>query len=277
MVQGFPAGPYRLRSKFVVYRALGVALCAVGGVGCVVLYGSMGWDAAAQIQHDERVWNGGGPEVPVGVDGQVTTRQFVLNSYDLMVHYRSPDGQPRDLPLRFDTLGSMPDEQQTTVRLTPAKFEDFALSSAVDASGKRWAAALFFGLIGIVLLGGVFGLLAFAAGKQWRMVRKAARTGVPLACQLLSRERVLNQGRDTGAEKLTFRVPAAEPDRPARDVSYQLRTKGSDVITLDGGTAVLAIVPPGAPDDAILLLSDFYPLDLGGAERTRAEAAVRGH
>ena len=87
------------------------------------------------------------------------------------------DGQPRDLPLKFDTLGSMPDEQQTTVRLTPGKFEDFALSSAVDASGKRWAAALFFGLIGIVLLGGVFGLLAFAAGKQWRMVRKAARTG----------------------------------------------------------------------------------------------------
>jgi hypothetical protein len=274
MVPGFPAGPYKLRSKFVLYRLLGVVLCGLTAVGCVIVYVSMAWAGASLIWHDQRVWNAGGPELPASVDGEVTTRQFVLNSYDLKVHYRGPDGRARDLPLKFETLGSIPDDQATTVRVAPQTFEDFALSSAVDASGKRWAATLFFGVVGVFLLGGAFGFLGFAAAKQWRRVSRAARHGTALKCELLSRERVMNQGKDTGAEKLTFRVPSAEPGQPARDVSYQLRTKGSSVITLDGGAAVLVLVPPALPQDAIVLLRDFYPIELGETERQQAERSV---
>lgn len=275
MVPGFPVGPYKLRSKFVAYRALGVGVCALAALGCVVLYASLAGDGASLILHDQRVWDAGGPELPAGVDGQVTTRQFVLNSYDLKVHYRTPDGASHVRPLKFDTLGSLPDDEATTVRLAPGSTEDFALSSAVAASGKRWASAFFFGVVGIALLGGAFGALGFAAARQWRRVARAARLGRPRSCPLVAREQIMNQGRETGAEKLTFRVEPGEPGRPARDVSYQLRTKGSAVITLDGGASVLALVPEARPDDAILLLSDFYPIELGSAERAQAEQAVR--
>jgi hypothetical protein len=275
MVSGFPVGPYRLSGKFVLYRALGVAVCVLVALGCVAIYTSMAWDSASLLLHDQRVWSMGGVELPAGVDGEVTTRQFVLNSYDLKVHYDGPDGRRHDLPLKFDSLGSMPDDQATTVRLAPGNAEDFALNSAVAISGKRWASAVFFGVIGVFLLGGAFGFLGFAAGKQWRRVGRAAKLGAPLRCQLLGRERILNNGKDTGAEKLTFRVPAAEPGRPPRDVAYQFRTKGNEVLTLDGGASVLAIVPPDAPEQAILLLSNFYPLKLGDQERRQAEQAVR--
>jgi hypothetical protein len=90
---------------------------------------------------------------------------------------------------------------------------------------------------------------------------------------LLAREKILNQGKDTGSEKLTFRVPAM-PGYPSLDVSYQLRTKGSAVATLDGGAAVLALVPKDAPERAILLLRDFYPPELADAERQQAEQAI---
>lgn len=56
--------------------------------------------------------------------------------------------------------------------------------------------------------------------------------------------------------------------------SYQLRTKGSDVITLDGGAAVLALVPADAPQGAVLLLGDFYPIQLAETERQQAEQAI---
>jgi hypothetical protein len=273
MLQGFPTGPYKLRGKFVLYRLLGVVACALAAIGCIAVYGNMGWGAASLIQHDQRVWSAGGPELPAGVDGEVTTRQFVLNSYKLKVHYRTPDGELREQPLEFETLGSMPDDQESTVRLAPGSVSDFALSSAVAVSGKRWAAAAFFGGIGIFLLGGAFAVLAFATSKQWRRVHHAARRGQALSCQLLAREQVLNQGKDTGSTKLTFRV-AANSGQPPLDVSYQLRTKGSDVITLDGGASVLALVPPDAPQGAILLLRDFYPIELGEIERRQAEQAI---
>jgi hypothetical protein len=273
MVRGFPAGPYKLRAKFVLYRLIGVVLCGIAATGCMILYGGMARDAASLIQHDQQVWGAGGSDLPASVDGEVTTRQFVLNSYDLKVRYKTLDGQVREQPLKFDTLGSMPDDDATTVRLAPGSMDDFALSSAVAASGKRWAATAFFGGVGIFLLGGAFGVLGFATSKQWRRVHHAARHGTPLACRLLSREKVLNQGKDTGSEKLTFRVPAG-PGHPELDVSYQLRTKGSAVIALDGGAAVLALVPADAPQGAILLLSDFYPIELGDAERRQAEQAI---
>lgn len=273
MLRGFPTGPYKLRGKFVLYRLLGVALCGLLAVGCMIFYGRMAWDAASQIRHDQEVWSAGGPELPALVDGEVTTRKFVLNSYELKVHYTTPDGQAREQPLEFDTFGSMADDQATTVRLAPGSANDFALNSAVEASGKRWAAAAFFGGVGIFLLGGVFTALAFAASKQWRQVHHAARHGTALACQLLAREQILNQGKDTGSEKLTFRVPH-HAGRPPVDVSYQLRTKGSGVISLDGGAAVLALVPTDAPERAILLLNDFYPIALGEAERRQAEQAI---
>src|SRR5262249_48649123 len=98
--------------------------------------------------------------------------------------------------------------------------------------------------------------------------------GVPVRCAVVSRTAIVSQGRPTGNEKFVFRVPAAAANGAEVQATYQLRTKNSDVVTLDGGSSVLALVPPGAPAEAILLLRDYYPLALGSSERRQAETAV---
>src|SRR6478609_7332416 len=149
MVQGFPEGPYRLRGKFVFYRALMVGLSLLAAFGCVAAYAWLAGDSVSLILHDQRVWSAGGPELPAGVEGDVTTRQFVLSSYDLKVSDRTPDGRAHEQPLKFDTFGTIPDDRESTVRLAPGNSDDFALSTAVAVSGKRWASAAFFGVVGV--------------------------------------------------------------------------------------------------------------------------------
>ena len=83
-----------------------------------------------------------GPEIPAGIDGRVTTRQFVLKSYELTVQFVTPDGTLRNKNLELTTLfGGIAEEREPTVRLMPGSVDDFALSLAVDVAKTRWAAA----------------------------------------------------------------------------------------------------------------------------------------
>lgn len=269
MVKGFPRGPYVLSQKFVIYRLLGVVACLLFAAAGVLVIGDLARGLAQKIQHDERVWSARGPELPADVDGRVTRGKFFVSTYSLTVHYLAPDGATREKRISFDTLGNIPEGGATTVRLAPGSQDDFALSSAVAASGQRWAAAALIAGLGILLFGGLGGYVAFTTSRQWRRAHLAARHGVPVLCQVLAREQVPSQGE----EKFTFRVPAT-PSHSAQSVSYQLRTKGSDIITLDRGASVLAIVPAQAPQGAILLLRDFYPIRLNKAERRQARRAL---
>ncbi|HEY3498299.1 MAG TPA: hypothetical protein VGK73_26575, partial [Polyangiaceae bacterium] len=206
---------------------------------------------------------------------RVTTRQFVMKSYDLQVQFLSPDGTPRSKELEVTTLfGGLAEDGNVSVRLMPGSTDDFALNVAVAATKTRWAAAAFLGVVGILVLGGAFIFVVFAIARQSRRVVRAARTGTPVACELVSREQVLHQGNPTGAEIFKFKLPPATPGAPPAEVSYQFRTKGSDVVLLASGKSVLALVPRDTPSNAILVLRDYYPLRLSDAERLQADAAV---
>ena len=216
-----------------------------------------------------------GPEIPAGIDGRVTTRQFVLKSYELTVQFVTPDGTLRNKNLELTTLfGGIAEEREPTVRLMPGSVDDFALSLAVDVAKTRWAAAAFFVVIGILLLGGACAGIVYAIARQSRRILRAARTGTPQACELISREPILYQGSPTGTDTFKFKVASAVAGAPPTEVKYQLRTKGSDVVQLASGKAVLALVPAGAPDKAILVLRDYYPLGFSDSERMQADAAV---
>jgi hypothetical protein len=167
----------------------------------------------------------------------------------------------------------MADDAQPLVRLSKTDPEAFALNLAIEASGGRWGAVAFFWVVGIGLLGGCCGLLTYSVASQLRRVRRAAATGTPMLCPLISRERVLNQGRPTGAELFRFHVPGA--DGRERVVKYQCRTKGCPVLTVASDRFVLAIVPPQAPEQAILLLQNYYPFVFSDAQKLSAEAALQ--
>lgn len=100
------------------------------------------------------------------------------------------------------------------------------------------------------------------------------RTGRAVVCRLIDREPVLYQGRPTGSETVKFAVPPQVPGASETEVSYVLRTKGNDVILLDARRAVLAIVPPESPCEAILILRNYHPLGLTDSERQQADAAL---
>jgi hypothetical protein len=275
-MQGFPRGPYKLSAKFVAYRLLASAGSALVALGCIVGYSYMAGSQASAILRDQRIWDAGGSSIPAAVHGNVTTRQFVLKNYSLEVEFKAPDGRERHHKVEFDTLfGGIPDDSPMEVRMSPENPDAIALGAAVDVAGKRWAAAGFFAVVGIFLLGGAFGTLSWTAARQWRRVARAARSGVPVPCALLRREVIKNQGRPTGAEKFTFHVPAAAAKGVEVDVTYQCRTKNNGIILLDEEKSILALVPPDAPAQAIVLLRDYYPLAFDSSARLQADSAVK--
>ncbi|HEY3494134.1 MAG TPA: hypothetical protein VGK73_05585, partial [Polyangiaceae bacterium] len=88
----------------MAFRLVGALLSLATAIACIVGYGYMARQQANDIVHDERVWNAGGPEIPAVYYGRVTTRQFVMKSYDLQVQFLSPDGTPRSKELEVTTL-----------------------------------------------------------------------------------------------------------------------------------------------------------------------------
>lgn len=269
---GFPRGPFGLSRKFLLWRWLAIALCAPASLGIFAGYAYMAWDQASAIWHDQRVWNAGGPEGPVQVGGDVTTRQFVLKSYRLDVVYVTPDQVRHQHRLELETLfGGIDEDAEHTVRLSPTNPDDFALSTAVSATSTRYFAALFFLVVGGGLAVAV-AFLAWAALKQVRRVRAAADHGVLRLAPIVSREPVIVNGRDSGAEKVIFRVN--RPDGGQVDVDWQLRTKGNPLLTAHGGQAVLAVVPTTDPTQAVLVLDSLYPLALSAADAQQLRAAL---
>jgi hypothetical protein len=270
-VEGFPRGPFALSKKFLVRRWLTVVLAGLGSVAILAVYARMAWQGANGIWHDQRVWAAGGLEGPAKVSGEVTTRQFVLKSYRLKVEYVTPDGVSHQHELEFDTLfGGMDEQSEQLVRLTPNQLDDFAFGPAVEAATPRYFAVLFFLLAG----GGIavaVAVLALATYRQLVRVSAAARQGVLRPTPLVHRERVVVNGRDSGAEKVIFRL--TRPDGSPVDVTWQLRTKGDQLLVADEGRALLALVPPD-PLQAIALLESFYPLALPAADESRTRSAL---
>ena len=115
--------------------------------------------------------------------------------------------------------------------------------------------------------------VVYASTKQLSKVSRAARHGTLRLGRLISRVPILHNGRPTGSETFQFAVRSHAPSEQETVVTHVARTKGNDVLTLSGTTHLLALVPPNAPADAILLLRDYYPLSLNEVERQRVDAA----
>jgi hypothetical protein len=268
--EGFPGGPFRLRTKFLVLRWLVIAVCGVGALGAGILYTVLSWNEVSDIWHDARIWEAGGPELPAVVSGDVRTSKFIFRNYKLQVAYRTPDGTPHQHPLELEMLGgSLDEDAPQVVRLSPTDPKQFALGPAVDSSGARYAAAIFFFVVGWGIAA-AFGAGVWAALRQIRRVSQAARSGKLSVARLLSREQVMNNGRPTGAEKVRFWLDL--PGTVPREVEYQLRTKGDALLTNRAGDRVLALASERDPSGAVLLLQSLYPisLDEAGAGRARA-------
>lgn len=268
---GYPRAPFKLSFKFLLWRWAGMAICLPGALAIFGVYAYLALGQARAIWHDSRVWNAGGPEGPVQVGGQVTTRQFVLKSYKLDVEYTTPDGVRHPHELEVETLfGGLEEDVESRVRLSPTNPDDFAINTVVEASTARYFAALFF----LVAGGGIaatLGYLAWMVYKQMRRVRRAAQDGVLRLTPLVSRERVFVNGQDTGAEKVVFRV--LQPDGAWVNVDYQLGTNGG-LLTTSDGSSVLAVVPRADPAQAVLMLTSLYPFVFSPSDAQQLRASL---
>jgi hypothetical protein len=270
--EGFPGGPFRLRTKFLVLRWLVIAVCGAGAVGAGILYSVLSWNEASGIWHDARIWEAGGQDLPAEVSGDVRTSKFIFKNYKLKVAYQTPDGALHEHPLELEMLGGSLDENAPqVVRVSPTDANDFALGPAVASSGSRYASAIFFFVVGWAIAA-AFGAGVWAALKQLKRVTQAAQSGKLSVARLISREQVMNNGTPTGAEKVHFWLDF--PGIVPREVEYQLRTKGDALLTNRAGDRVLALASERDPSGAILLLQSFYPINVDEARAARARALL---
>ncbi|MEY4546453.1 MAG: hypothetical protein RL685_2648 [Pseudomonadota bacterium] len=261
-VPGFPSGPYQLRGTLGASVRLGTCwLIAVAS-----LAGSL-WNfvgTALEIQHARSVWEGTGPTREATVEGKARSTKWVFWTYDLTVEYLGPDGVLRRHPLEFTTLtrAFAPRAETAIVRLAPDDPDDFALEALVAVSGPRWRALLVLTL-GFVLIGAVFLHEARKERRQRRAALLSAEKGVPRWCAMTPR--AAREGR----LNITFEIPTGAGDVRVTRIVQQ----GGRPLTRPGNW-VLALVPPGAPDQSVLVLDDLSPLSLSPEQRQAAYAAV---
>jgi hypothetical protein len=258
-----PPPPYRLRSSFVMRQTVGVVLLAACAVGAGGGYAWWQVSEAASIVHDSSLWASSGvSEVEVSVHGKLTSNKFIFNSYDLDVSFRDEEGRSHHGKSKFETLFARVNEDSPAlVRYRPGNPDDFALSWAVDKVPSRWAGVAFMGGVGVLLIGGSFGGLAYQRYRVLQKASRAVREGAEAECKVLRVEDQMANGRPTGYRLFHFLIP----DRLTRGVRVEgkeaFHPKKGMAFLFEGGQRLLALVPPEAPDKALALREDLYPLD----------------
>lgn len=153
-----PPRPWVVPSKYVARNLAIAVLCIMGALGCV---GGGAWllaHTARKIAHDQRLWATGHDAYAVRIGGTSTSHSFVINDYDIDVHYVDEQQGPHDGKARFTLLvSSIDDHDSGDVKYDPADPADFVVSWAVGHLVARWACALFLsssfiGLFGVGLL-----------------------------------------------------------------------------------------------------------------------------
>jgi hypothetical protein len=257
-----PAGPRSLAPRYVLYRRLGAAALLLVAIAAIGGYGVMSVSAASQVLHEQQIWDGTKVTVPAEVDGDVTTRQLVLKSYDLVVKYSGCGGVCKG-KLEFDTLGGGIGDGETLVRFDPKNHRDFALNVALETASQRWLAAGFFAVVGIGLIG--FGSLfvAYLAVRQIGHARRAIEDGVEEACRIVSVTEQRTYGQSTGQYTYRFRLPDHYADRGKLEYEAVFNVKKSKPLLVDDGAALIALVPRTGKAVPLALREDLYPVVVG--------------
>ena len=165
--------PWVVPSKYVARNVVVAVLCLLGALGCIG--GGTWWivRTASRIAHDQRLWATGHEAYAVRIGGTSTSHSFVINDYDLDVHYTDEQQRPHDGKAGFALLvSSVDDNDPGDVKYDPAHPDDFVVSWAITHLVARWACALFLSSTFIVLFGA--GLFVIA-GRRLRLVTDAKK------------------------------------------------------------------------------------------------------
>ncbi|MCC6807977.1 MAG: hypothetical protein IT381_11180 [Deltaproteobacteria bacterium] len=276
MANLLPPGPWKLRSGYLFKRHFFAVLLLLAGIGIGGAYGVWQWEEAARILADGRVWDDPKAiETGADVDGKVTTRKFIFNSYDLKVTFDDENEQVHHDVLEFSTVWSTVDQEQSpVVRYLPGAPDKFALNWATGVSGGRWASfALMFG-IGVLIFG--FGLIGFAYA-TWngtRRVAAAASRGVEVECPILGVAKQVVNGKESGNLLYRYKVPEHLGVPPGFELTEIVNPKKGLPVLLDKDTKLLVIVSTDAPKHPVVLRADLSPLDVEEGLRLQVSEQV---
>lgn len=166
-------GPHTLHSKATVVSFLGGSLLVLMGLATMAGVSAMQMGSVDELMEETDAWENGTVAADGGIDGEVTTRQFVFDSYKLVVDWVDPLGQYHQKEQEFETLfGSIDDNEPVEVRYLPTdEGHTIATSWSESVRTSRWAAIAFLVLIGL-LVGA--GLIKVGVGIVHRALQSAA-------------------------------------------------------------------------------------------------------
>ena len=146
------AAPLELARRFVVRSWLGGIIALAAGVAAGL--GVIAWQigAAQDIVGDQRVWAHGLVAEDLQVSGHETSRNFVLNSYELTATFTTRDGQSRAEKLSFEAfLQSIDQGAPLEARYDAADPSRVVVSWEMDIVRGRWCAVAFLGGMGVLI------------------------------------------------------------------------------------------------------------------------------
>jgi len=201
------AAPLELARRFVMRSWLGGGFALA--IGIAVAVGSIVWQtgAARDIMRDQQVWSHGLVAEDLHVSGRETSRNFVLNSYELTATFTTRDGQSRSEQLSFDAfLQSVDQGAPLDARYDAADPSHVVLSWAVEVVRGRWCAVAFLGVMGLIIGGALVMVGRRSLGRLF-VARRATASFEELALTVVRVVTIRHNGRPTGGIRYEFLVP----------------------------------------------------------------------
>lgn len=255
-----PPRPYKIRAIFTIKYLLGSGIFAIGALALAIYSVQWLWnDEIGGIERDKHLWNTGLIASGGSVSGQERSNQFILYSYDLKVDYFDVFGKSHRGECSFSMLWTSLDTSiPTAIRYNKDNPDEFVLSWEVDHLGARWGAVILLG-VGVLMIIGTLGLLAFGLTRKLRDVRRVAQQSDEILVEVISRKDQIANGTRTGAVIYLCR----RPDKEAKKAEFEcIMAKGEAPLCSDeAGTHLMALVAPNEAKSLWIMRRDFYPFD----------------
>jgi len=252
---GLPrTGPFAVEDGFATKTVLKATAVAVL---LAALSGVTGWltvSNVGKVLHVQRVWAEGvdaGGEV--GFEGEVTTRNFVLKSYDLEIQFQDRLGRVRSFDCEFDRFFTGPEERDPIeVRYLEDDPAQATTSWQHDAVPHMWIWILITAAMAVGAATGAVYMVASAVATVGR-VKELARSGQLIAVEVIEAEAQVVEKVTTVTMKLA--LPGGG------ETKHVFQEGKTDPYLVDDGTRVLAL----ASLDGLTihpLRHDGHPIDL---------------
>ncbi|HEY0479230.1 MAG TPA: hypothetical protein VGD37_17045 [Kofleriaceae bacterium] len=247
--------------------------------GLAAAVGFIVWQAGAarDIVRDQQVWSHGAVAEDLRVSGQETSRNFVLNSYELTATFTTRDGQPRSEKISFDAfLQSVDQDAPLDARYDTADPSRVVLSWAMDVTRGRWCAVAFLGVMGLIIAASLLMVGIRALGRLF-VARRATASFEELELTVVQATTIRHNGRPTGRIKYEFLVPddlhVAGKRTRKRSVTFNEK-KETPVFLSGDGKRILGVRASASRDVPVVPRQDGYPFALSDAAREALTAAA---